>query len=63
MCTKFFNDGDVHKYFNPYNSPYEAFIAYMNVMQDMRLRLDEAKKNESHGINIHRVKPLRFSEM
>lgn len=63
MCTKYFNDGDVHKYFSPYESPYEAFIAYMNVMQDMRLRLDEAKKNESHGINIHRVKPLRFSEM
>src|SRR3989339_605621 len=30
MCTKWFNDGDVHKYFNPYNTPYEAFIAYMN---------------------------------
>ncbi len=61
MCTKYFNDGDVHKYFSPYESPYEAFIAYMNVMQDMRLRLEEAKKNESHGINVHRVKPLRFS--
>lgn len=63
MCTKYFNDGDVHKYFSPYESPYEAFIAYMNVLQDMRLRLEEAKKNESHGINIHRVKPLRFSEV
>ena len=40
MCTKYFNDGDVHKYFNPYNTPYEAFIAYMNVLADMRLRLD-----------------------
>src|SRR3989344_6835130 len=39
MCTKFWNDGDVHKYFSPYDSPYEAFIAYMNVLQDMRLRL------------------------
>lgn len=39
MCTKWFNDGDVHKYFNPYGSPYESFIAFMNIINDMRLRL------------------------
>lgn len=38
MCTKWFQDGDVHKYFSPYESPYEAFIAYMNVLNDVRLR-------------------------
>lgn len=38
MCTKWFQDGDVHAYFNPYESPYEAFIAYMNVLNDLRLR-------------------------
>ncbi|MBD3355166.1 polysaccharide deacetylase family protein, partial [Candidatus Woesearchaeota archaeon] len=32
MCTKWFNDGDVHKYFNPYDSPYDAFITYMNIL-------------------------------
>ncbi|MCA9379524.1 alpha-amylase, partial [Candidatus Dojkabacteria bacterium] len=42
MCTKWFADGDVHKYFNPYESPYEAFIAFMNVLQDVRLRLNPA---------------------
>jgi alpha-amylase len=41
MCTKFFSDGEVHKYFNPYDSPYEAFINYMNVLSDFALRLDE----------------------
>lgn len=35
MCTKYFADGDVHKYFNPYESPYEAHILYMNVMADL----------------------------
>ncbi|MBN2806303.1 MAG: glycoside hydrolase family 57 protein [Prolixibacteraceae bacterium] len=40
MCTKFFSDGEVHKYFNPYDSPYEAFINYMNVLSDFVLRLD-----------------------
>jgi alpha-amylase len=44
MCTKWFADGDVHKYFNPYETPYEAFIAFMNVVQDLKLRLETPKK-------------------
>lgn len=63
MCTKWWNDGDVHKYFSPYESPYEAFIAYMNVLQDMRLRLAEAKKKQEHEVSLNKVKPLRFSEV
>lgn len=39
MCTKWFADGDVHKYFNPNSSPYEAFISFMNVLQDLKLRI------------------------
>ena len=35
MCTKFFSDGDVHKYFSPYDSPYDAYIFYMNVLADL----------------------------
>lgn len=42
MCTKYFSDGDVHKYFNPYESPYEAYITYMNALSDFKLRLDAA---------------------
>ena len=42
MCTKFFSDGSVHKYFNPYDTPYEAFINYMNVLSDFMLRVDDA---------------------
>jgi alpha-amylase len=41
MCTKWFNDGDVHAYFSPYGSPYDAFINYMNVYHDMLWRLRE----------------------
>jgi len=47
MCTKWFSDGDVHKYFNPYNSPYEAFINYMNVLSDFIIRVNENCKAES----------------
>jgi alpha-amylase len=39
MCTKWFADGDVHKYFNPYESPYDAFINYINVLQHLQERL------------------------
>mgnify|MGYP004454531289 FL=1 len=42
MCTKFFTGGDMHKYFNPYNSPYEAFINYMNVLSDFIIRVNDA---------------------
>ncbi len=42
MCTKFFSDGAVHKYFNPYDTPYEAFINYMNVLSDFIIRVDDA---------------------
>jgi alpha-amylase len=42
MCTKFFSDGDVHAYFNPYETPYQAFINYMNVLSDFTIRLNAA---------------------
>jgi len=41
MCTKWFSDGDVHKYFNPYESPYEAFISFMNAASDLKLRINK----------------------
>ena len=40
MCTKWFADGDVHSYFNPYGTPYDAYINYMNVLADFGLTLD-----------------------
>jgi len=38
MCTKYFSDGDVHKYFNPYNSPYDSYINFMNVLNNLHNR-------------------------
>ncbi len=42
MCTKWFADGDVHKYFNPYESPYDAYINYMNILDNVRARIAAA---------------------
>ena len=41
MCTKWSSDGDVHAYFSPYDSPYDAFVYYMNALRDVRFRLME----------------------
>lgn len=41
MCTKWFNDGDIHAYFSPYENPYDAFIAFMNSYHDLKFRLSE----------------------
>lgn len=43
MCTKYWNDGDVHAYFSAYNSPYESFMYYMNVLRDIEYRLSKLK--------------------
>lgn len=48
MCTKWFADGDVHKYFNPYETPYDAFISYMNVIADLEIRIKDRGANTLH---------------
>lgn len=50
MCTKFFADGDVHKYFNPYDSPYDSFIAFMNIVNDLQQRIDNSKPKWSEEV-------------
>jgi len=41
MCIKYFQDGDVHKYFSPYSSPEEVYRYYMNILSDIENRLEE----------------------
>ena len=45
MCTKYWNDGDVHAYFSAYDSPYDAFMYYMNVIRDIEYRISKAKQS------------------
>jgi alpha-amylase len=51
MCTKWFSDGDVHKYFNPYDTPYEGFIAFMNALNDLVIRVRVAQKKKEEETN------------
>ncbi len=50
MCTKWFSDGDVHKYFNPYESPYEAYINYQNVLKDFEGVLSAQSDSLAHAV-------------
>jgi alpha-amylase/alpha-mannosidase (GH57 family) len=49
MCTKWSADGDVHAYFSPYQSPYDAYIAFMNALSDLQLRVAQAHEKEVCG--------------
>ncbi|MFZ4549447.1 MAG: glycoside hydrolase family 57 protein [Bacteroidales bacterium] len=52
MCTKWFSDGDVHQYFTPYGTPYEAFLNYMNVLSDFMIRVNEYTEKQGPLENI-----------
>ena len=54
MCTKYWNDGDVHAYFSAYASPYEAYMYFMNVLRDIkyRLHLSESKQNSDSRYQV-----------
>lgn len=47
MCKKWFADGDVYKYFNPYDPPHDAFINHMNVLEDLQEGLERPKSEGS----------------
>jgi alpha-amylase len=52
MCTKYFNDGDVHKYFNPYDTPYESYINFMNILNDIILRMKNCIQEKNIVIEL-----------
>ncbi len=52
MCTKWFSDGDVHAYFSPYQSPYDAYIAFMNALSDLQLRVNHALVAEAERARL-----------
>jgi alpha-amylase len=59
MCTKVLSDGEVHKYFNPYDSPYDAFINYMNILSDFEYRLKGIlKKEDSAQEEVSRLREI-----
>lgn len=58
MCTKFWSDGDVHKYFSPFESPYDAYMYFMNVFCDLESSLKELHKKLKKTARMNEIKAL-----
>jgi alpha-amylase len=58
MSTKYFSDGAVHSYFNPYETPYEAFMNYMNILSDFTIRLNSAVPENNKEIELANLSSL-----
>lgn len=59
MCTKWSNDGDVHAYFSPYQSPYDAYIAFMNALSDLQLRVNHALTEREERMRVQEERTPR----
>lgn len=63
MCTKWSEDGDVHAYFSPYQSPYDAYIAFMNALSDLQLRVNHVLKEQAAKAEIKERLKLEEEEV
>jgi alpha-amylase len=63
MCTKFWNDGDVHKYFSPFESPYDAYMYFMNVFSDLECTLRLRQKKEKPAAKLISPKQEKISSI
>jgi alpha-amylase len=68
MCIKWSSDGDVHKYFSPFDSPYEAYLDYVNILEDLeikcaeKIRLKDLAKNTIKEISKETVGEIEECE-
>lgn len=56
LCTKYWSDGDVHKYFSPYESPYEAYRRYSHAIEGFRLMLNKMSNTKNVQKKVKRKK-------
>ena len=67
MCTKFWNDGDVHKYFSPFDSPYDAYMYFMNVFSDLectiKSKLKKIKTEKAKTIQLPVIEEKIFENL
>jgi alpha-amylase len=57
LCTKYWNDGDVHKYFSPYESPYEAYRRFSHALEGLKIVLETKKIEERRTKNEENDNP------
>ena len=57
MCTKYWSDGDVHKYFSVYDAPHDSYVILNNVLTDLEIRLKEYPSAQTVTETMHDLKP------
>lgn len=62
MCTKFWSDGDVHKYFSPFDSPYDAYLYFMNVFSDLECSVKKLHKKIKMASRISKTVQIHSEE-
>jgi len=53
MCTKFWSDGDVHKYFSVYDAPHDSYTIMNNVLTDLQIQLEDRAPKKSPPVIPH----------
>jgi alpha-amylase len=61
MCTKWWEDGDVHKYFSPFSTPHDGFINIVSGISDIKVRL--AKEIVKLDILNHKNEEIDLKEV
>lgn len=62
ICIKWYNDGDVHKYFNPYESPYDAFIHYQNALHQIRWYTDQIIARKALEVKSQKIRKKKTTQ-
>ena len=59
LSTKYWSDGDVHKYFSPYESPYEAFRRYAHALEGLKATLEKVASGTCKVVSKKRKTPTK----
>ena len=47
MAQKTASDGEVHQYFSPFATPYDAYIVFINALNDIQYRVQQGQKESA----------------
>jgi alpha-amylase len=59
MCTKFWSDGDVHKYFSAYDAPHDSYTIMNNILTDLEIRLKKYSSKEKEAVKVVAAAPKK----
>lgn len=60
ICIKYSHDGDVHKYFSPFSSPYDAYLDFMNILHDFEIKCQALAARQGRGTRVAALNARRL---